>query len=149
VLLAPSIVVASPVVEAPGPVYAPLVVYAPPPAQPQPPAYAPAYPPGAASSMPRVVEFPTGRYELRGDGVYAPYSWVWIPNPPASPPPPPPPTAPPPGAPAAAPEPGSRPPVSRTALLYRWTDEHGVTTWTDSLDKVPAHYRGRVDRLAP
>jgi hypothetical protein len=148
--VAPSVVVASPVVVTPLPVYAPPVFYGPPPVPPQPPAYAPtAYPPVAASSMPRVVEFPTGRYELRGDGVYAPYVWVWIPNPPAAPPPPPPPTAPPPGAPAASPGPGSRSPVSRTVMLYRWTDEHGVTTWTDSIDKVPAHYRGQVGRLAP
>src|SRR2546427_5342754 len=38
---------------------------------------APAPPP-----MPSVVEYPHGRYELRGDGVTAPYAWVWIPNPP-------------------------------------------------------------------
>ncbi len=26
-----------------------------------------------------VVQYPTGRYELRGDGVSVPYYWVWIP----------------------------------------------------------------------
>jgi hypothetical protein len=37
-----------------------------------------------------VVQYPTGRYELRGDGASVPYSWVWIPAQPmvAAPPPP-------------------------------------------------------------
>ena len=109
-----------------------------------PPAYAAPAPP----YMPRVVEFPTGRYELRGDGVYSPYAWVWIPNPPAVPPPPPPPSAPP-SPPAAAPDPGPRRASSQTAALYRWTDDGGVTTWTDSLEKVPARYREHARTLTP
>ena len=39
-----------------------------------------------------VVYYPHGRYELRGDGVYTAYQWVWIPSAaavPAVPPPPP------------------------------------------------------------
>jgi hypothetical protein len=40
----------------------------------------------------RVVTYPEGRYELRGDGTaVSPYYWVWIPagaNPPNPPPPP-------------------------------------------------------------
>ena len=44
-------------------------------------------------SHPTVVQYPHGRYELRGDGVQTAYQWVWIPNapppPPAAPPPPP------------------------------------------------------------
>ena len=40
----------------------------------------------------RVVTYPEGRYELRGDGsVASPYYWVWIPRgatPPSPPPPP-------------------------------------------------------------
>jgi hypothetical protein len=36
--------------------------------------------------MPTVVQYPHGRYELRGDGVTVPYTWVWIPNPPPPPP---------------------------------------------------------------
>jgi hypothetical protein len=58
-----------------------------------------------------VVNYPTGRYELRGDGITVPYYWAWVPAqayiaappPPAvpaspdmapvGPPPPPPPTA--------------------------------------------------------
>jgi len=41
--------------------------------------------------IPTVVQYPHGRYELRGDGTTIQYHWVWIPNPP-----PPPPAAPPP-----------------------------------------------------
>jgi len=36
-----------------------------------------------------VVQYAHGRYELRGDGVYHAYQWVWIPNAPPPPPPPP------------------------------------------------------------
>ena len=36
--------------------------------------------------LPTVVQYPHGRYELRGDGVTLPYYWVWIPNPPPPPP---------------------------------------------------------------
>jgi hypothetical protein len=47
-----------------------------------------------ARPQPTVVQYPNGRYELRGDGVYVPYQWVWIPNAPMIPPvPPPPPTS--------------------------------------------------------
>ena len=63
------------------------------------PAYAPP-PPSYASrtlqtppaSHPTTVQYPHGRYELRGDGVRTGYQWVWIPN---APPPPPAPAAPP------------------------------------------------------
>ncbi len=48
-------------------------------------------------TYPTVVQYPHGRYELRGDGMRTPYQWVWIPNPP----PPPPPPAVPPGPPSA------------------------------------------------
>jgi hypothetical protein len=141
-----SVVVVSPVVVAPAPVYsappfvsAPAVygwggagAYATPPPPPQ---------------LPRVVEFPTGRYELRGDGTYTPYAWVWIPNPPLAPPAPAPPAAAP--APfASAAEPiASRP--AATTPLYRWTNEQGVTTWTDNLEKIPAKSRGQASRLTP
>ena len=147
--VAPSVLLVPPVLAVPyavpAPVYAapPPMAYAPPPPAyaPPPPAYAPPAPPSA----PRVVEFATGRYELRGDGVSSPYAWVWIPNPPAAPPPPPPPSAPP----AAAPDPGPRRAVSQTAGLYRWTDDRGVTTWTDSLEKVPVRYREHARALTP
>lgn len=52
--------------------------------------------PAAAAPAPTVVEYPHGRYELRGDGVRLAYHWVWVPRVP--PPPPPPPLAPPPAA---------------------------------------------------
>ena len=105
-LVAPFIIVGSilsPLVQQP-PVYA----YPPPvverPVVLQQPAYAaPAYappPPSYASrtlqtppaSHPTTVQYPHGRYELRGDGVRTAYQWVWIPN---APPPPPAPAAPP------------------------------------------------------
>ncbi|MFA6500160.1 MAG: RT0821/Lpp0805 family surface protein [Desulfurivibrionaceae bacterium] len=39
-----------------------------------------------------VVEYPNGHYELRGDGISAPYYWAWVPVVTAPPPPPPGPT---------------------------------------------------------
>ena len=118
-------------------VYSPPVNYAPPPSQTI--SVAPAPPPS-----PNVVQFATGRYELRGDGVSTPYTWVWIPNPP---------TAPPPAAPTAPPasEPGpngangsgGRAPA-RVGQLYRWTDAQGVVYWTDRLDAVPEQYRSKM-----
>ena len=81
--------VAPPVYAAPVYVERPIYyqqVYVPPPAVAQTPPY------------PTVVQYPHGRYELRGDGIQMPYQWVWIPNPPLPPPPP-----------AAAPAPPSAP----------------------------------------
>jgi hypothetical protein len=113
----------------------PPVYYAPPVVYQAPPVYY------AAPAMPRVVEYPTGRYELRGDGVTTPYEWVWIPNPPPAPPPP---VEPPAVAPSAA-VPVTAARESREA--FRWTDDNGVTTWTDRLDRVPERYRAQVQRL--
>jgi hypothetical protein len=76
--------------------YAPPTYYAPPPVSSAPspypvqasaaPAYrapyaaaAPVQPAAVASSPGRVVQYPHGRYELRGDGVRVAYVWVWIP----------------------------------------------------------------------
>lgn len=53
-------------------------------------------------ATPTAVIYPTGRYELRGDGITTPYQWVWIPNPPPPPPPPAVPPPPPPPPPPAA-----------------------------------------------
>ena len=39
-----------------------------------------------------IVQYPTGYYQLHGNGITTPYYWVWIPA--MSPPPPPPPPAP-------------------------------------------------------
>jgi hypothetical protein len=132
-------VIASPViVYAPPPVVysAPPVFYTPPPTMGT-VAVAPAPPP-----MPTVIQYPTGRYELRGDGVTTPYVWVWIPNPPSAPPPPP---TPPSGLPAP-PEETSDPPPARNSQLYRWTDEQGAVYWTDRWDAVPEQYRTQTTR---
>jgi hypothetical protein len=93
-----------------------------------------------APAPPSVVEYPHGRYELRGDGVTTPYQWVWIPNPPPAPPPaaPPPPAVTPPAAPPAVPPPASDAPRPR---IYRWTDDQGVTHWTNRADTVPPEHR--------
>jgi hypothetical protein len=123
-----------PVVYAPPPViyYAPpAYAYARPPAYAAPPTPAPP-PPPAAPPEPRVVEFDNGRYEMRGDGIREPYVWVWVPKAP---------TAPPPGA---APAPPARP-----TTLYRFTDERGVVTWTDDLNKVPPQLRAAATRPQP
>ena len=86
--------------------------------------------PSPPPSPPTVVEFPTGRYELRGDGMATPYTWVWIPNPPSAPP-------------TQAPDPPD-PPASSHRQLYRWTDEAGVAHWTDRGDAVPEQYRAQA-----
>ena len=39
--------------------------------------------PQGAWNGPRVVQYPHGRYELRGDGVTVAWAWVWIPAVPA------------------------------------------------------------------
>jgi len=94
--------------------------------------------------MPSVVEYPTGRFELRGDGVVVPYRWVWIPNPPLAPPPPAPPAGPP-AAPQAPPASREPEPTGRTTV-YRWTDAQGVLHLTDRLDQVPEKYRSQANR---
>ena len=93
--------------------------YSPPPAAYAPP---PAASPPPPPSEPRVVEFDSGRYELRGDGMREPYTWVWVPRAPTAPP-------------------GQASAHRRPATVYRWTDERGVTTLTDDPNKVPAQFR--------
>jgi hypothetical protein len=95
--------------------------------------------------MPRVVEYPHGRYELRGDGVTTPYVWVWVPNPP--PPPAPPPQAPTPPASDRSPTP-ERDAAARATAFYCFTDERGVTIWTDQLQRIPEPYRAAARRAA-
>ncbi|HYB42477.1 MAG TPA: DUF4124 domain-containing protein [Candidatus Methylomirabilis sp.] len=95
--------------------------------------------PDSPSSSPGVIQYPSGRYELRGDGWATPYQWVWIPNPPPGPPPS---SA---GArPAAPPPPPSAPPAARQATVYRWIDGEGVVHFTDSLESVPPEFRAKV-----
>jgi len=84
-----------------------------------------------------------GCYRLQGDGVSAPFRWVWMPTVPD--PPPAPPTAPP----AAGPAPGARAPAdpapSRpTQQLYRWVDEQGISNWTNNREAVPERYRAQL-----
>ena len=91
-------------------------------------------PPAPPPPMDTVVEYAHGRYELRGDGVYTPYSWVWIPAPPSAPPPP----------------PGGAAPAASTGPreLYRWTDSDGVLHVTDRLASVPERYRAAAKEAA-
>jgi hypothetical protein len=128
-------------------VYAPPVAYAPagyadPPVYYAPPAMSPpsvtnvitVAPAPAVPPPPSVVEYSTGRYELRGDGTTTPYVWVWVPNPPAAPPPADPPVA-------AAPPTSGESPAPRRQRLYRWIDEQGVLHLTDRWEIVPPAHR--------
>jgi hypothetical protein len=96
-------------------------------------------PPPAPPETPSVIEYSTGRYELRGDGVTVLYTWVWIPNPP----PPPPDSA---GrAPAPLAPPGADDPVpGRQSQLFRWTDAQGAMHWTNRADAVPEEHRSQA-----
>jgi len=136
-------------------------VYGPPPVY-YPPAYAaaPVYPPApvyAASAatlslapappMPRVLEYPNGRFELHGDGITSAHTWVWIPN---APPPPPEPAP----APSAPPRETERvQPASgdgtraRLSPLYRWTDEQGVVHITNRPEAVPRGHGAQPKRV--
>jgi hypothetical protein len=128
-----------------------IVISEPPPVYVGPPVAAVAVPPPVVTAppppMPTVVEYAHGRYELRGDGVTTPYVWVWIPNPPPSPPPPAP-VAPPPEsrAPQAPPTAREAAPPARSAEIYCFTDERGVTTWTDQLNRIPERFRAEARR---
>jgi hypothetical protein len=89
---------------------------------------APVVAPPALPLAPSVVEYTTGRYELRGDGTSTPYAWVWIPN-------------------APAPPPEASPATSSSASsrqVYRWTDDQGTEFWTNHLERIPEPYRSRV-----
>jgi Domain of unknown function (DUF4124) len=141
---------------------APIIVAAPPPVYYSPPTYydssAYAYPqtgyagrpPNTSLAVasapppppPSVVQYDHGRYELRGDGITTPYTWVWIPNPPPPPPPPAPPETTPPGPPVP-----TTPSKGRHTQVYRWTDEQGVVHWTDDPSTVPRQHRGPATRI--
>ena len=107
-----------------------------------------AIPVPASLPTPALIEYPTGWYQLRGDGVATPYVWVWIPKPP----PPPseaPPTMPPAPPSIAPPAPsGQQRPSAPRGELYSWTDEQGAVHWTDRLDRIPQRYRSQVQRLS-
>lgn len=146
-IFAPVIVYAAPPVGSMAPVYHDPPAYYPPAAYYPPTSFAmpTAYPLPARSPesvapvappRPDVVEFPTGRYELRGDGIATPYTWVWIPNPPPTPPA---------DALPTTPSPDDRPESARQSEVYRWTDEQGVVHWTDNRNAVPPGFRGQSD----
>jgi hypothetical protein len=82
---------------------------------------------------PAVIPYPNGRYELRG-----PSRWEWVPSPSASP------SAVPSAAPSSSriPEPGAA--VLSQYGLYRWTDDNGVTHWTQGVDAIPERYRSKA-----
>jgi hypothetical protein len=112
-----------------------------------------AFAPVASPPIASLVEYPQGWYQLRGDGVSAPYAWVWIPRPPPPPAAVPEAPAPPPSPPAAEKsEPlGSGPRIGDT---FHYTDDEGVTTWTNRPEKIPGRFRGRAalptdDRAEP
>lgn len=138
-LYGPSVDTSSPVVSVSPIIYASPTVYVSPLVVSSEPAPV-AAPPFPAPALPSVVEHPTGRYELRGDGVATPFVWVWIPNPPPAPP--------------AAPPPSPEEPPAGSALsvtrskTYRWTDEEGTTFWTNRLEKIPEPYRSRAQGTA-
>jgi hypothetical protein len=119
----------------PDPVYGPAPAY-----QPQQQMYL--APPPAQSEMCYVG----GCYRLQGDGVSAPFRWVWIPTVPG--PPPAPPTAPP----AAAPAPGAQAPADPASSrpipqLYRWVDDQGIANWTNNREAVPERYRAQLKHI--
>ena len=119
---APPVAYGAPIYDAP-PVYdEPPIAYSPPASG------AISLAPSPGASTPNVVQYATGRYELRGDGMTMPYTWVWIPNPPPAPP--------------DVSEPAD-PTPSRRSKLYRWTDEQGVVHLTDVRDAVPQTSRER------
>ena len=129
-ITSPGIVYSAPAYVPPPPVYVPTPVYVP-----SPPAYAP---PVSSAPLPSetVIEFPDGRYELRGDGISVPYRWVWVPKPPMTPPSD--------VTPSSAPKATADPP--RPLEVFRWTDEAGVVHLTDRLEKVPEAYRAKVTK---
>lgn len=153
---APAVVYAAPYYAYGPPAYYDPPVYYPPPTyySPPPTYYSPPRGGGiSVAPMETVIQYPHGRYELRGDGVAAPYRWVWIPNPPPPPPVAPPPPAEPPAAPPMPPSNGSNGgnghAPARQSQLYRWTDGAGVVHWTDRLDAVPEQYRARAKQPQP
>ena len=93
-------------------------------------------PPPSGPPTQSVLQYPNGRYELRGDGLTAPYTWIWIPN---APPPPP-------AAPPVAPSVTTRQsPGSED--FFSFMDDQGVLHWTDRWDSIPEKYRSKAKRL--
>jgi hypothetical protein len=101
-----------------------------------------------------LVEHPDGWYQLRGDGATTPYRWVWVPKPPVAPisPTEPAPSAKGADAPARGADTPPRPAESRArdsrGPAYHWTDDRGVTTWTNRLERVPKRFRDQAAATA-
>jgi uncharacterized protein DUF4124 len=147
VLYAPPALYESPVDSSPPAVSVSTVVYVSPTVYVSPPIVSSQPAPAAAASnpappLPSVVEYSTGRYELRGDGVTTPYVWVWIPNPPPVPP-----AAPPPSAPSVDDPRAGSVPSAVQSKVYRWTDDEGTTHWTNRVESIPEPHRSRAQRL--
>jgi hypothetical protein len=152
--VAPSVVYAAPYYYAPPYYqdYPPPAYYNPPQTYYAPPAptyydpapatyYSPPPPSGTVSVAPappdNVIQYSHGRYELRG-----PSRWEWVPNSstdvsltPAA------------ATPSSKKGEPSSPGVTFRGL-FRWTDENGVTHWTQGLDAVPEQYRPKARRGA-
>ncbi len=94
-----------------------------------------------APPAPNTIQYPNGRWELSGDGMTTPYTWVWIPNPP--PPPPAGPPAPPAESSGEQPTSSGRSPAP-PSKIYRWIDEQGVVHLTNRADAVPTMYRSQA-----
>jgi hypothetical protein len=92
----------------------------------------------APAPMANVIQYSTGRYELRGDGLAIPYTWVWIPNPPPAPPS---------AVPMGAVVPGDSAPSH--GHVYVWTDTQGVLHMTDRWESVPPQYRPQAKQNLP
>jgi len=142
IVLAPPLWYGSDLSYDPGPAYAPASAYGP-----------AVYGPGVGGTLalappptPSVIQYPTGRWELRGDGLTIPYRWVWIPNPPTAPPPP---TSPSGELFTPAPLVSGRPEPPGNTKIYRWTDGQGVLHLTDRLDTVPERYRAEARASRP
>jgi len=101
--------------------------------------------PGGGAPVPTLIEYPTGWYQLRGDGMTTPYVWVWIPKAPPAPMPAMIPPVPPP-PPVASLGPDSTTDSSpRRKGLFRWIDDEGVAHWTDQRDSIPQRYRAKAE----
>ena len=111
--------------------YTPAVSYTPAPAYAAPPPMGDVSVTPSPTPMQTVVEYPHGKYVLRGDGVTTPYQWVWIPNPPAPPPAP------------GTPAPSGKTPGPQ-GKIYRWMDDQGAVHLTDSLERVPKQFRSQA-----
>ena len=105
-----------------------------------PPVGAPASVAAAPAPTPNVIQYATGRYELRGDGLTVPYTWVWIPNPPPGPPP---------SAAPMGPISSGDSPAPSHGQVYRWTDTQGVLHMTDRWERVPPQYRAPAEQNQP